>query len=59
MNADLFGHIFDHHGLEGVDAEFEEFALAANDGLANAENGLFALFDVFDDEQECGKAYVL
>ena len=47
MYPDLFGNIFDHHRLQFIDAAVEEFALPLHDGLADFQNRLFALFDVF------------
>src|SRR5579859_765456 len=47
VHANFFGDFFNHHGLERVRAVIEIFALAGNDGLANAQDGVFALLDVF------------
>ena len=47
MHADFFRHFLDHHGLERVGAVIQEFALPGDDGLANAQNGVLALLDVF------------
>ena len=46
MHADFFGHFLDHHGLQGVRPVIEKFALARDDGLADAQDGVLALLDV-------------
>ena len=48
MHADFFGHLLDHHGLQLVDAAFEEILLAGHDGIADLYDGLLALLDVLD-----------
>src|SRR5580704_4768100 len=49
MNADLLGYLLDHHWSEAVDAQFQKLSLAADDGLADLEDGVFPLFDVLDE----------
>src|SRR6266446_10376575 len=57
VHADLFGHFLDHHGLEGILAVIEEFALARDDGLADTQNGVLALLDVFHQLDGGGEAF--
>ena len=49
MHSDLLRHFFDHHGLQRVNPAVQEFGLAGNDGITNFEDGLLALFNVFDE----------
>jgi len=44
VHADLFRHFFDHHGLQCILTVIEEFALARDDRLADAQDGVLALF---------------
>ena len=46
VNADLLGHILDHHGLQVIDAVVEKLRLPPHNRLANFQDGLLALLDV-------------
>ena len=48
MDANFFRHFLDHHRLELVDTSFEEISLPEHNRITNFQNGLLALFDVFD-----------
>src|SRR5260221_9637044 len=45
MHADFFRDILDHHGLQRIVTVVEKFALPRDDGLADAQDGVLALFD--------------
>src|SRR6266436_4003066 len=47
MHADFFGDFLDHHGFQGIRTVIEKFALARDDRLADAQDGVLALLDVF------------
>ena len=49
MHPDFFRHFLDHHGLEVIDAMFQEVPLAEHDGVADLGDGLLALLDVLDE----------
>ena len=57
VDADFFGHVLDHHRLERIEAVGEKFGLAAHDGLADLEDGLFALLDVLHQLNGGGVAF--
>src|SRR5581483_3031119 len=46
MNANLFGHFFDHHGFQMIDAVGQKVGLAPDNGLADLENGLLPLLNI-------------
>src|SRR5205085_2259355 len=48
VNADFFGHLLDHHGLELIDTFFQEILLSSNDGVTDFGDGLLPLLDVLD-----------
>ena len=58
MHAHFFGHFLDHHGLQSVRAVIEKIALARDDGLADAQNGVFALLDIFHQLDRGGEAFL-
>jgi len=41
MHADFFGDLLDHHGFR-ASGPYREIHLAGDDGLADAQNGVFA-----------------
>src|SRR5260221_1158822 len=47
--------LLDHHGLQRIVAVIEKFALPRDDGLADAQDGVLALFDVFHQLNRSGK----
>src|SRR5713226_3662577 len=58
MHADFFGDFLDHHGLQRVGAVVEKFTLPRDDGLAYAQDGVFALLDVFHQLNGGGKSFL-
>ena len=58
MHADFFGHFLDHHGLELVGAVLEKIGLAANDDLADAQDGVLALLDALHQLQGRGETFL-
>src|SRR6185437_15578979 len=56
VHANLLGDLFDHHGFEEVQAEIEEVALALDDGVADAGDGVLALFEVAQELNGAGVA---
>jgi hypothetical protein len=56
MHADLFGHFLDHHWFQVIGAVLEEVGLAADDDLADAQDGVLALLDALHQLQSCGEA---
>ena len=48
MDTDFLGDFFDHHGLELIDAPFEEILLARDNRIAHFHDRLLALLDVLD-----------
>ena len=48
MHANFFGDLLNHHGLQLVDAFFEEILLPGEDAVADFDDGLLALLDVLD-----------
>ena len=57
MHADFFGDFLDHHGLQRVRAVNEEIALARDDRLADAQNRVLALLDIFHQLDRGGEAF--
>src|SRR6185312_5469984 len=51
MDANLLGHVFDHHRAQSIYAVLQELRLAADDGLAGAQNGALPLLDITDELQ--------
>src|SRR5437588_124009 len=47
MHTDFLGHFLDHHRLERVGSLVQKFPLPRDDGLADAQDGVLALLDVF------------
>src|SRR5690348_3082964 len=58
VNTDFLSDFLDHHGLESIGAVIEKFALASNDGLADAKDGVLALLDVFHQLDGGGEAFL-
>src|SRR6266850_5578325 len=57
MHADFFGDLLDHHRLQSVGAVVEKFTLARDYGLADAQDGVFALLDVFHQLDGGGESF--
>src|SRR6266853_2258844 len=58
MHADFFGDLLDHHRLQSVGAVVEKFTLARDYGLADPQNGVFALLDVFHQLNGGGESFL-
>ena len=58
MHADFFGDFLDHHGLQMIGAVIEEISLAPQDRLADALNGVLALFDIFHQLDGSGETFL-
>src|SRR6266849_3888715 len=57
MHADFLGDFLDHHGLQSIRTAIEKFALPRDDGLADAQDGVFALLDVFHQLNRGGESF--
>src|SRR6266478_3485877 len=57
MHADFLGDFLDHHGLQRIGTMIEEFALPCDDGLADAQDSVFALLDVFRQLNRGGESF--
>src|SRR5207244_5351329 len=51
-----FRDFFDHHRLQLIGAKIEKVSLAADDHLADAQDGVLALLDVLEQLDGGGKA---
>src|SRR5712672_1536294 len=58
MHADFFGDLLDHHGLQRVGTVVEKFTLARDDGLADTQDSVFALLDVFHQLNGGGESFL-
>ena len=56
MDADLFGHILDHHGAQLVQAALQEVALSTDHRLTDLHDGLTPLLDVLHQHDGRGEA---
>src|SRR5713101_5521186 len=57
MHADFLGDFLDHQGLQSIRTAIEKFALPRDDGLADAQDGVFALLDVFHQLNRGGESF--
>src|SRR5437667_7078834 len=49
MHSDLLCYFLDHHRLQFINPPFQEVTLAGHDGVADFQNCLLTLLDIFDE----------